>query len=245
MRQTEVRRAVISHRRRRPHSLRCAVGTGVAAVRRAIIAASARLLPHRKVDGLELVAFSGHGDHADAFDRLTRALALLKHYAPRRYGRMRRDMRRIALAAKGGELYDHDIRTYLVDTRVLMRRSVEEIAMAIVHEATHARLRSRGVEVTAGNRTRIEWLCVSEEIDFAGRLPAHDHLVEHARRKLQEPWWSDDERERRIEDQLDALGLPRWLIRIRRGLHRGSASSATRPDDECQQPSGTRDSPRV
>jgi hypothetical protein len=43
-------------------------------------------------------------------------------------------------------------------------------AAVIVHEATHGRIRSRGIATTKTNRIRIERICVSEQNLFLRRL---------------------------------------------------------------------------
>lgn len=198
-------------------------GTGapvVNALRRLIVGASVRLLPRRLVDGIEIVVFSGDGDPEKYFTRVAAALQLLRIYSPRRFARIKRDLRRIALVAQGGEVYDHAIQTYMVDLRVLGGRSTEEAALAIVHEATHARLWNRKISTTPDNEARIEMLCVDQEIDFATHLPNGTALIEHARAKLEQPWWGVAEREQRMEDQLTSLHVPSCILALRRMIRK-------------------------
>jgi hypothetical protein len=198
-------------------------GTGayvVNVLRRLIVGASVRLLPRRRVDGIEIVVFSGDGDPERYFTRVAGALELLRKYSPRRFAQIKRDLRRIALVARGGEVYDHALRTYMVDLRVLDGRSTEEAALAIVHEATHARLWNRKIATTPDNEARIETLCVGQEIDFASHLPNGTALIEHARAKLEQPWWGAAEREQRIEDQLKGLRVPSWILALRRMIRK-------------------------
>ena len=118
------------------------------------------------------------------------------------------------LVAGGGETYHPALRGYLIEVPTLMHGSTAQIAMRIVHEATHARIDQNGLRYTASRRGRIEARCVSEEIAFAQRLPNSDSLVAHARQKLSTPWWTEsDLHERRLE-QLRAYGWPRWLTTV-------------------------------
>jgi len=117
-------------------------------------------------------------------------------------------------------LYEHPLKTYTVDLQVLNRRSTEEVAVAIVHEATHARLCNSKIRTTPDNEARIEALCVAQEMDFASHLPNGAAIVEHARTKLKDPWWGAGVREQRLEDQLVSLGVPRWILSLRRLLRK-------------------------
>jgi hypothetical protein len=197
-----------------------AVAQGVNALRRLIVGASVRLLPRRLLDSVEVVVFSGDGDPEEHMTRILGALQLIREYSPRRYARVTRDLRRIAIVARGGEIYDHALGTYMVDLQVLQRRSTEEVALAIVHEATHARLWRWNIETTRHNEPRIERLCVAQEIEFASHLPHGNSLIEHAKEKLGRPWWGEATRERRAEDQLASLGVPGFILAARRMIRK-------------------------
>lgn len=189
------------------------------AIRGAIASASASLLPHRDFDGIRLVIFSGSTTADDDFERLISGLNLIRAYDRIRYDRLRREMPRVALVSAGGEVYDHGIRTYFADRGVMQQRSIEEIAMALVHEATHARISSRGIKTTGENVMKIEHLCVHQEIEFAKRLPDPDELVRHAKGKLEQPWWGPGVVANRAVERLEALNAPSWLVRLVRVMH--------------------------
>jgi hypothetical protein len=53
--------------------------------------------------------------------------------------------------------------------------SAANVAIAIVHEATHARVGQAGIPLYPDLRSRIERRCVREEIAFAQRLPRTDY----------------------------------------------------------------------
>jgi hypothetical protein len=196
-------------------------------LRRLIVSASVRLLPRRVVDGVEVVVFSGDGDPVRHLTRLAAALTLVRQYSPRRFARIKRDLKRLALVARGGEVYDHGLRTYSVDLEVLERRSTEEVALAIVHEATHARLWNLNIKTTRDNEARIEALCVAQEIEFASHLPNAAALIEHAEAKLAQPWWGGAAREQRMDDQLTSLRVPRWILTLRRVIRKHAARNST------------------
>lgn len=186
--------------------------------RRLLVRIGLRFLPTSSKYSIELAVFSGRGEPGPLFGKIGEALALIQSYDPVRLARIRGHLKRIALVERGGEVYDHGLRTYLADAGVLRRRQPAEVAMAIVHEATHARLRHCGIRTTESNQARIEALCVKEEIAFASRLPDGAVFIEHARSKLHTPWWGKAESARRADDQLRSLRVPEWVIRLRQKL---------------------------
>jgi hypothetical protein len=96
------------------------------------------------------------------------------------------------------------------------------IAATIVHEATHARLESCGIEYVEGMRHRIEAICLRQEIAFAAKLPNGQELQEAAEHILTlctgPGFWSKTSmRERDLAGSLEALrylGAPEWLLRV-------------------------------
>lgn len=184
-------------------------------LRRLLVRIGLRFLPTSSDYPIELAAFSARGDPQHLFERIGDALTLIQLHDPRRLARMQRYVKRLALVQSGGEIYDHDLQTYIVDAPLLERRQSIEIAMAIVHEATHARLRHCGIQTTEANQARIEALCVKEEIAFATRVPHSSRYIAHARQKVLTPWWGKKEGDRRTENQLSSLRIPEWIIRIR------------------------------
>jgi hypothetical protein len=160
---------------------------------------------------------------AEFFEKTRAALALIKLRDPRRLARMQRQMPRILLVPQGGEFFDPGVRTYVMDRQVMRSRSPEEVALAIVHESTHARLRRLSLRPYPGDPARIEALCVREEVAFAELLPDADRLVEYARDKLQRPWWGEQQRTERYEHYMTGIGVPKWIVSIRRRLLKSSS----------------------
>jgi hypothetical protein len=126
-------------------------------------------------DGIALV---DPDDYTPYFTKIiTEALQLLKDTDTRRFQRVQRHIRTIVNCTRplGGGAYFNETRTCEFEFRV--PRSGHDVpfytawyACALVHEATHGRLYSRGIAYTPENRTRIEKLCVTEEQRFARRL---------------------------------------------------------------------------
>jgi hypothetical protein len=107
----------------------------------------------------------------------------------------------------------------LLSAEYILKASAEQLALTIVHEATHARLWARGFDYRHECRRRIEERCVKEEVDFALRLPDGVQLADEAKAKLGDPWWTEGrEFERRVR-QLQELDRPSWYIRLYRALY--------------------------
>ncbi|HSF29642.1 MAG TPA: hypothetical protein VLK82_04100 [Candidatus Tectomicrobia bacterium] len=177
-------------------------------------------LDWRLIEGIRVAAVGKNQLLEQSLPQLEQALALLRDRAPRIFRGVQRHLTRILILERGGEFYDHAIRAYMLDGEVLAHRSSSLIAMALVHEATHARLCKRGIKSTPESEARIEAICVSAEKALAERLPDSEALLEGASSKLSRPWWGAAQRQARIEMQLESLAVPRWIIRLRRALFR-------------------------
>jgi hypothetical protein len=186
---------------------------GVALIRRIIYRISVPLLPHTWEDGFQLAMFVA-GDEEQFFAATREALKLIRNNDPRRYARLKNDLRRIALVRAGGEFYDAGIRTYMMNSACLESRTPPELAAAIVHEGAHARLHSCGVRCR--DRDRVESFCVRQEVAFAKTLPNSSVLISSIRERMRDPWWSESQLADRYERYLRGLGAPRWLARLGR-----------------------------
>jgi hypothetical protein len=90
------------------------------------------------------------------------------------------------------------------------------MVLAIVHEATHARLDKLGINYTEDIRERVERVCIKSEISFAKRLPGGQKFVDIAESRLQTPksYWTNAQFQQRDLDTLAALRKKTWLARI-------------------------------
>jgi hypothetical protein len=107
-----------------------------------------------------------------------------------------------------------------------------ELAMTIIHEATHARIIDRGIQYYVENRDRIEAACVRQEAIFARCLPGGDALADAELARLKDPWWSEDSiREGQLR-RARAEEVPAWAIRfIEWMFKRQAAREARRSSD--------------
>ena len=99
----------------------------------------------RTVDGVWIG--SAQSDSEPALQRVEAALQLIEHFAPLHYRRVKNSLSRIwvQLVPHGAGCYLHSLNACLLDERVVASQTttLEWIASAIVHEATHARLEKR------------------------------------------------------------------------------------------------------
>lgn len=115
----------------------------------------------RMIDGLWVG--SSRSDSELALQRVEAALQLIRRFAPLHYRRVNNSLSRIwvQLIPHGAGCYLHSLNACVLDERVIASKTttMEWIASAIVHEATHARLEKRGVRYDEAIRHRIEGIC--------------------------------------------------------------------------------------
>lgn len=174
-----------------------------------------------RIEGFDVVDWAGlEGSFSTCVHRLKTALQLIREKDPRRFKRVQRDVRRFLVAETSGEEFLPSIRACLITITTLKSRTTEEIAMTIVHEATHARFHSRGIDYSYRRRARIEEACVASEVAFSSLLPNGKPLAIQARAKLDRQWWTrENELTRRLQD-LELLGWPSWYRHLCAFLYR-------------------------
>ncbi len=101
-----------------------------------------------------------------------------------------------------------------------------DVAFALVHEATHARLERLGFRYTAQRRLRLEAICTQAEVALAEALP--DHVVRlagitHTLEQLGALYSEANLHAGRMH-ALRELGAPAWLVRAAEWLHRPRAA---------------------
>jgi hypothetical protein len=177
------------------------------------------------VDGIWVGSFPS--DAEPAIQRIEAALRLIERSAPLHYRRVKTNLSRIwvQLVPHGAGCYLHSLNACLLDERVVASETttVEWIASAIVHEATHARLEKLGIRYHEAVRQRIERICARRELDFARRLSGVDALLEEIAWRLdqcsednasytnQNMWEQTNQGNAEI---LRHLGTPEWVITL-------------------------------
>lgn len=177
------------------------------------------------IDGLWIGSFQS--DAEPALLRVEAALRLVERSAPLHYRRIKTSLSRIwvQLFPYGAACYRHSLNACLLDERFVASETttVECIASAIVHEATHARLEKWGIHYDETVRHRIERICVRRELDFARHLSGADALVEEINWRLDQcnlengPFTDQNIRHNIFQGHVEILrhlGAPEWVIAL-------------------------------
>ena len=155
-----------------------------------------------------------NGDQGSAayFAEVARALEVIAKYQPRRLDRIRRDLRYIIVVKQPGGSFWPLLRACALSPEMLASSDKEDIALTIVHEATHARIHARGIEYEVVHRARIERLCVDQEISLARLLSGGPERVAQLNSALETPWWTPEDLRNRKGITLER-NVPAWLAR--------------------------------
>ncbi|TAL76703.1 MAG: hypothetical protein EPN75_13905 [Beijerinckiaceae bacterium] len=158
--------------------------------------------------------------------RVEEALQLIKRTDRIQYARIIRHLRRIwvNIISNASACYRHSLNACVLDERFVVAETttLERIAEAIVHEATHARLEAWGIHYDEKLRPRIEAICVRRELAFARRL-SDDAQSEKLKRTADwvaaNPDYFSNKNfyDRHYQGSIDALhflGTPDWLVRV-------------------------------
>jgi hypothetical protein len=172
------------------------------------------------VDGVNLVVPFQDRDRAELLrGKVATALHLIKHHTPKYFARVQKFVPNIlvlgAHAYTAVYISDLDLCDIARDFALSRSTSAEQLAMTLVHEATHGFLASRGISYSEDQRAQIERICVRAEIALASRLPQADGLATAARRSLDygPGFWTDKSFLQREVENLTKIGMPRFLVR--------------------------------
>lgn len=106
-------------------------------------------------------------------ENLAAALALCKDLQPRVLRHLRAYVARIVVAEGRGPyaFFVPGSRSCYLSSELICSYPTPNVAVTLVHEATHARIHDRGILPLPGRVHRIERRCVKQEIAFAHQLP--------------------------------------------------------------------------
>jgi hypothetical protein len=112
------------------------------------------------------------GKAEETWRRVESALGVISRHDPRRLHRLRSDFARILVVPGKHAYFSRFSRSCVLNQIYVDKMPSPNVASVLVHEATHARLRSAGLTAYGADLTvRVEELCVDEEIAFAMRCP--------------------------------------------------------------------------
>ena len=180
--------------------------------------------PSAAASGFSLVVKSKEVSANSVIDKLREALALIERHDLRRFHRVRRDVGRVValdLLLLGGTQWMHP-RAILLKAAAVHEHPPLWAAAGIIHEATHIRIKQRGIRTTRLNRARVERCCVGEQIHFLQRLGAQDpgyaaeaqYYIDWSEQSLNAPtpWYTPENKWLRAREALVAESAPRWVL---------------------------------
>jgi hypothetical protein len=194
-----------------------------------------------KVDGLWVG--STESKPQPALRRVEDALRLIKEHDSLHYGRVIQNLDRICIHLIPGALahYQLSLNACVLDKRFVLSETttLERIASAIVHEATHARLDKWGIDYVETARFRIEAICLRRELNFLTKLPNSEPFQQEIASTVEwygsnSDYFSDvNSQERDDQGMVETarhVGIPEWFIRFilyvaRRGRRSRAAAS--------------------
>jgi len=118
--------------------------------------------------------------------KISKGLAYLHEYDPRRLARAQRDLSGILVWPRilaGRATFDPESRMCMLDAESVLGKHAGLVSLSIAHEAMHARL-NRFPYDTPERRARIERVCVKAEIALAERVPGGQRSVASLRAQL-------------------------------------------------------------
>lgn len=129
--------------------------------------------PRTSIQGFEVRNYATETLSPMLFEKIAAALDLIGQYEPRRFARIRRDLKRVVIVDWSGSraAYLFRSKSCFLQLSHVQNTSSAMIAVSLVHEATHCRLEEAGIHYWPDLQTRIEQRCIREEISFANRLP--------------------------------------------------------------------------
>lgn len=153
-----------------------------------------RVAKRQRWRDFELLDYEVHEEEQRPIGKVIEALLLIERLDPHRYRRISHDMPRLLVARANGARYWFVTNTCLIDLNHLEVDSTGMTALAIVHEAVHARLARQGIFSWPHLRYRIELRCVAEERSFVNKLrlagwEGTDKALAWLETALQTPWW--------------------------------------------------------
>lgn len=126
---------------------------------------------------------------AARIDKVIAAINLVSRLDARRADRMRRTASMIVImpVVSSDGVHWPRPRATAVDQEFVQRATVDEIALVLIHEATHARLMDAGIGYSETIRRRVELACITEEFRFARRLPDAEAWTKHVAGRNTDP----------------------------------------------------------
>jgi hypothetical protein len=186
--------------------------------------------PSRNVSGIPVTITSRSPQRLESlFRKVADGLDVLRQYHPRGYRTVRRQVRRVLVGflPNAKATWWGPPRACMLSMEYFSNDSATptDVALSLLHEATHGRLEGLGFRYTPEKRLRLETICTRAEMDLAERLPdrntrlpALDESLHH----LASLYSSENLQAGRVGG-LRELGAPSWVVRAVEWLNRSAA----------------------
>jgi len=169
------------------------------------------------VKGVEIIDYLAVAEESARIRKVAGALELLAEYDPVVLRRLQNYLRAVIINdTRTG--YLRPLKVCVLNSSLIESRGEDAIALALAHEVTHAVLHQAGFRYEPKRRERIEHACVRAEIRLARKLPNGERLLERTKAKFHQEWWTDEDLRAGREAELRQMGMPEWVIRLRRVL---------------------------
>jgi hypothetical protein len=156
-------------------------------------------------------------------------------HSPLRFRYLQRDIQRIwitLIPSRGAFVHGFGMCVIDFDYAIDSDTTSVELALTLVHEGTHARLRRWGFRYDETIRARIERICIRNELAVARRFPDSGDLVEMKEGRLawEDKEWSDETLDREDVEYLRGLG---WAARLTHDFATFMRDSPWRSNERC------------
>lgn len=154
-----------------------------------------RMSTYRTVLGVDLWLAADTVDRSLLFDRITDALHLVEQWDKPRFTRIQRYLGSIVILEGTEASHLPSLRICVLGAITVLDGPVARLAATLVHEATHARIRTAGVPLRLATIAREEVLCSEESIRCLQRLPGGEYEANRRRQildtelKKERPWF--------------------------------------------------------
>ena len=160
---------------------------------------------------------------------------MIELHSPVRFRYLQRDIQRIwitQIPSRAAFLHGFGMCVIDFDYATDSDTTSEELALTLVHEGTHGRLRQCGFGYDETIRARIERICIRNELAVARRLPESDDLIEMKEGRLawEDKEWSDETLAREDVEYLRGLG---WFARLAHDFATFMRDSPWRSNERC------------
>ena len=156
---------------------------------------------------------TGETPREEAIQALAGAFTLLDHVSPFMLRRVKRELRRYLLRDTAFPRYIPHLRCVLLGKDSIAQSNNAEIALILVHEATHARLERLGVRATRFGLERIEMVCMRRELALASHFPDSAAWTNYVESKINSRFWARKHIRERLERELLKSNFPPWVVK--------------------------------